>query len=257
MEAILETILMVGVRILTLPAYVVYLMIKPVTFAQTINMGLTLVAIAAIFLVRGYRDNKFQGPIDSNMIMSMYVMFNAAIPLFIAPALSVETNTVIGMATVYQPSALTTVYKPKSDYKKIYANDGDVQFKDFSFDTEHPENLLHKNKDEKTFVDLFAIDNTHKMTATKNGTTETYTVRYADKDITIAYDKDVDRDNLEKAKVTIDSIYARKETAITKVHGKHVATDHYRRLKIKISVHATKAMNETSANKTTIKKVMD
>lgn len=29
MEAILETILMVGVRILTLPAYVVYLMIKP------------------------------------------------------------------------------------------------------------------------------------------------------------------------------------------------------------------------------------
>lgn len=257
MEAILETILMVSVRILTLPAYVVYLMIKPVTFAQTINMGLTLVAIAAIFLVRGYRNNKFQGPIDSNMILSMYVMFNAAIPLFIAPALSVETNTVIGMATVYQPSALTTVYKPKSDYKKIYANDGDVQFKDFSFNTEHPENLLHKNKDEKTIVDLIAIDDTHKMTATKNGTTETYNVRYADKDVTIAYDKNVDRDNLEKAKVTIDSIYARKETAITKVHGKQVATDNYRRLKIKISVHATKAMNETSANKTTIKKVMD
>lgn len=257
MDAILEIILMVSVRILTLPAYVVYLMIKPVTFAQTINMGLTLVAIAAIFLVRGYRNNKFQGPIDSNMILSMYVMFSAAVPLFIAPALSVETNTVIGMATVYQPSALTTVYEPKSDYKKIYANDGDVQFKDFSFDTEHPENLLHKNKDEKTFVDLFAIDNTHKMTATKNGTTETYKVRYSDKDITIAYDKDVDRDNLETAKVTIDSIYAHKETAITKVHGKHVATDHYRRLKIKVSVHATKAMNETSANKTTIKKVMD
>lgn len=257
MDAILETILMVGVRILTLPAYVVYLMIKPVTFAQTINMGLTLVAIAAIFLVRGYRNNKFQGPIDSNMIMSMYVMFSAAVPLFIAPALSVETNTVIGMATVYQPSALTTVYKPKSDYKKIYANDDDVQFKDFSFDTEHPENLLHKNKDEQTFVDLIAIDDTHKMTATKNGTTQTYNVRYADKDITIAYDKDVDRDNLETAKVTIDNIYARKETAITKVHGKHVATDHYRRLKINISVHATKAMNETSANKTTIKKVMD
>lgn len=257
MEAILETILIIGVRILTLPAYVVYLMIKPVTFAQTINMGLTLVAIAAIFLVRGYRDNKFQGPIDSNMILSMYVMFSAAVPLFIAPALSVETNTVIGMATVYQPSALTTVYKPKSDYKKIYANDGDVQFKDFSFNTEHPENLLHKNKDEKTFVDLIAIDGTHKMTATKNGTTQTYNVRYADKDITIAYDKDVDRDNLETAKVTIDSIYARKETAITKVHGKHVATDHYRRLKINISVHATKTMNETSANKTTIKKVMD
>lgn len=257
MEAILETILMVGVRILTLPAYVVYLMIKPVTFAQTINMGLTLVAIAAIFLVRGYRDNKFQGPIDSNMILSMYVMFSAAVPLFIAPALSVETNTVIGMATVYQPSALTTVYKPKSDYKKIYANDGDVQFKDFSFNTEHPENLLHKNKDEKTIVDLIAIDDTHKMTATKNGTTETYKVRYSDKDITIAYDKNVDRDNLENAKVTIDSVYARKETAITKIHGKHVAIDHYRRLKINISVHVTKAMNETSANKTTIKKVMD
>lgn len=191
MGAILETIPIIGVRILTLPAYVVYLMIKPVTFTQTINMGLTLVAIAAIFLVRGYRDNKFQGPIDSNMILGMYVMFSAAVPLFIAPALSVETNTVIGMATVYQPSALTTVYKPKSDYKKIYANDGDVQFKDFGFDTEHPENLLRKNKDEKTIVSLLAFDNTHEMTATKNGTTETYKVRYADKDVTIAYDKDV------------------------------------------------------------------
>lgn len=257
MDAILETILMVGVRILTLPAYVVYLMIKPVTFAQTVNMGLTLVAIAAIFLVRGYRDNKFQGPIDSNMIMAMYVMFSAAVPLFIAPALSIETNTVIGMATVYQPSALTTVYKPTSDYKKIYANDGDVQFKDWSFDTKHPDNLLTKNKDEKTIVSLPECNANHKLTATKNGTTKTYTVRYADKDITIAYDKDVDRDNLENAKVTIDSIYARKETAITKVYGKKVDTSNYRRLKIKISVHATKDMKSTSADKTTIKKVMD
>lgn len=62
MEAILETILIISVRILTLPAYVVYLMIKPVTFAQTINMGLTLVAIAAIFLVRGYRNKKIPRP---------------------------------------------------------------------------------------------------------------------------------------------------------------------------------------------------
>lgn len=256
MEAILETILTVGVRILTLPAYIVYLMIKPVTFTQTINMGLTLVAIAAIFLVRGYRDNKFQGPIDSNMLMGMYVMFSAAVPLLFAPAIS-NSNPIVGMATVYQPSALTTAYKPKSDYKKIYANDGNVQFKDFDFDTEHPENLLRKNKDEKTIVDLIAIDDTHEMTATKNGTTETYKVRYADKDVTIAYDKDVDRDNLENAKVTIDSVYARKETAITKVHGRTVDTSNYRRLKINISVHATKAMKETSANKTTIKKVMD
>lgn len=257
MEAILETILIISVRILTLPAYIVYLMIKPVTFAQTINMGLTLVAIAAIFLVRGYRDNKFQGPIDSNMIMAMYVMFSAAVPLFIAPAIS-DSNPAISMAQAYQPSALTTVYKPKSDYKKIYANDGNVQFRDVgSFDTEHPEDLLYKGKNENTKVSLLTFDNTHEMTATKNGTTETYKVRYGDKDITVTYDKDVDRDNLETAKVTIDSIYARKETAITKIHGKTVDTSNYRRLKINISVHATKAMNETSANKTTIKKVMD
>lgn len=255
MDAILETILTVGVRIITLPAYSVYLIMKPTTTSQTITMGLILVAIAAFFAIRGYRDNKFQGPIDSNMTMAFYVIISACVPLFFAPAIT-EGSPVIGMAQAYQPSTITTIYKPKSDYKKIYTNDGDVQFKDFSFDTEHPENLLHKNKDEKTIVDLIAIDDTHKMTATKNGTTETYNVRYADKDVTIAYDKNVDRDNLEKAKVTIDSIYARKETAITKVHGKQVATDHYRRLKINISIHATKAMNETSANKTTIKKVM-
>lgn len=256
MDAILETILTIGVRIVTLPAYLVYLIMRPTTTSQTITMGLILVAIAAFFTIRGYRDNKFQGPIDNNMAMAFYVIISACVPLFFAPAIT-EGSPVIGMAQAYQPSALTTVYKPKSDYKKIYVNDGDVQFKDFSFDTEHPENLLHKNKDEKkTIVDLIAIDDTHKMTATKNGTTETYNVRYADKDVTIAYDKNVDRDNLEKAKVTIDSIYARKETAITKVHGKQVATDHYRRLKINISIHATKAMNETSANKTTIKKVM-
>lgn len=256
MEAILGTILMISVRILTLPAYVVYLMIKPVTFAQTINMGLTLVAIAAIFLVRGYRNNKFQGPIDSNMILSMYVMFSAAVPLLFAPTIT-EGNPVIGMAQAYQPSAITTVYKPKSDYKKIYANDGDVQFKAFNFDTEHPDQLLYKSKGKKTTVSLPGYNANHEMTATKNGTTETYKVRYADKDVTIAYDKDVDRNNLEKAKVTIDSIYARKETTITKVHGRTVDTSNYRRLKINISVHATKAMNETSANKTTIKKVMD
>lgn len=255
MDAILETILTVGVRIITLPAYSVYLIMKPTTTSQTITMGLILVAIAAFFAIRGYRDNKFQGPIDSNMTMAFYVIISACVPLFFAPTIT-EGSPVIGMAQAYQPSAITTIYKPKSDYKKIYTNDSDVQFKDFSFDTEHPENLLHKNKDEKTIVDLIAIDDTHKMTATKNGTTETYNVRYADKDVTIAYDKNVDRDNLEKAKVTIDSIYARKETAITKVHGKQVATDHYRRLKINISIHATKAMNETSANKTTIKKVM-
>ena len=254
MDAILETILTIGVRIVTLPAYLVYLIMRPTTASQTITMGLILVAIAAFFTIRSYRNNKFQGPIDSNMTMAFYVIISACVPLLFAPTIT-EGNPVIGMAQAYQPSALTTVYKPKSDYKKIY-NDGDVQFKDFSFDTEHPENLLHKNKDEKTIVDLIAIDDTHKMTATKNGTTETYNVRYADKDVTIAYDKNVDRDNLEKAKVTIDSIYARKETAITKVHGKQVATDHYRRLKINISIHATKAMNETSANKTTIKKVM-
>lgn len=256
MDAILETILMVGVRIVTLPAYLLYLIMRPTTISQTITMGLTLVAIAAIFLVRGYRNDRHEGIGDGNMNMASYVIISAAVPLLITPAIT-EGNPVIGMAQAYQPSAITTVYKPKSDYKKIYTNDSDVQFKDFSFDTEHPENLLHENKDEQTFVDLFAIDNTHKMTATKNGTTETYKVRYSDKDITIAYDKDVARDNLETAKVTIDSIYARKETAITTVHGKHVATDHYRRLKINISVHATKTMNETSANKTTIKKVMD
>ena len=255
MDAILETILTVGVRIVTLPAYLVYLIMRPTTASQTITMGVILVAIAAFFTIRSYRNNKFQGPIDSNMTMAFYVIISACVPLLFAPTIT-EGNPVIGMAQAYQPSALTTVYKPKSDYKKIYVNDGDVQFKDFSFDTAHPENLLHKNKDEKTIVDLIAIDDTHKMTATKNGTTETYNVRYADKDVTIAYDKNVDRDNLEKAKVTIDSIYARKETAITKVHGKQVATDHYRRLKINISIHATKAMNETSANKTTIKKVM-
>lgn len=256
MDTILETILTIGMRIVTLPAYLVYLIMRPTTTSQTITMGLILVAIAAFFTVRGYRDNKFQGPLDSNMTMAFYVIISACVPLFFAPAIT-EESPVIGMAQAYQPSAITTIYKPKSDYKKIYTNDGDVQFKDFSFNTEHPENLLHKNKDEKTIVDLIAIDDTHKMTATKNGTTETYNVRYADKDVTIAYDKNVDRDNLEKAKVTIDSIYARKETAITKVHGKQVATDNYRRLKINISVHTTKAMNETSANKTTIKKVMD
>lgn len=256
MDTILETILTIGMRIVTLPAYLVYLIMRPTTTSQTITMGLILVAIAAFFTVRGYRDNKFQGPLDSNMTMTFYVIISACVPLFFAPAIT-EGSPVIGMAQAYQPSAITTIYKPKSDYKKIYTNDGDVQFKDFSFNTEHPENLLHKNKDEKTIVDLIAIDDTHKMTATKNGTTETYNVRYADKDVTIAYDKNVDRDNLEKAKVTIDSIYARKETAITKVHGKQVATDNYRRLKINISVHTTKAMNETSANKTTIKKVMD
>lgn len=256
MEAILETILMVGIRIVTLPAYLLYLIMRPTTITQTITMGLILVAIAAFFVIRGYRNDRHEGIGDGNMNMASYVIISACVPLFFAPAIT-EGSPVIGMAQAYQPSAITTVYKPKSDYKKIYANDGDVQFKDFSFNTEHPENLLHKNKDEKTIVDLIAIDDTHKMTATKNGTTETYNVRYADKDVTIAYDKNVDRDNLEKAKVTIDSIYARKETAITKVHGKQVATDNYRRLKINISVHATKAMNETSANKTTIKKVMD
>lgn len=256
MDAILETILMVGVRIVTLPAYLLYLIMRPTTISQTITMGLILVAIAAFFTIRGYRDNRHEGIGDGNMAMASYVIISAAVPLLVAPAIT-EGSPVIGMAQAYQPSALTTVYKPTSDYKKIYANDGDVQFKDFSFDTEHAKNLLHKNKDEQTIVDLIAIDDTHEMTATKNGTTETYKVRYADKDIAITYDKDVDRDNLEKAKVTIDSIYARKETAITTVHGKHVTTDHYRRLKINISVHATKAMNETSANKTTIKKVMD
>lgn len=256
MDAILETILTIGVRIVTLPAYLLYLIMRPTTISQTITMGLILVAIAAFFTIRGYRDDRHEGIGDGNMAMASYVIISAAIPLLIAPAIT-EGSPVIGMAQAYQPSAITTVYKLKSDYKKIYTNDSDVQFKDFSFDTEHPENLLHKYKDEKTIVDLIAIDDTHKMTATKNGTTETYNVRYADKGITITYDKDVDRDNLEAAKVTIDSIYARKETAITKVHGKHVATDHYRRLKINISVHATKAMNKTSANKTTVKKVMD
>lgn len=256
MDAILETILTVGVRIITLPAYSVYLIMKPTTTSQTITTGLILVAIAAFFAIRGYRDNKFQGPIDSNMTMTFYVIISAAVPLLFAPTIT-EGNPVIGMAQAYQPSAITTVYKPKSDYKKIYANDGDVQFKAFNFDTEHPDQLLYKSKGKKTTVSLPGYNANHEMTATKNGTTETYKVRYADKDVTIAYDKDVDRNNLEKAKVTIDSIYARKETAITKVHGRTVDTSNYRRLKINISVHATKAMNETSANKTTIKKVMD
>ena len=255
MDTILETILTIGMRIVTLPAYLVYLIMRPTTTSQTITMGLILVAIAAFFTVRGYRDNKFQGPLDSNMTMAFYVIFSAAVPLLFAPTIT-EGSSVIGMAQAYQPSAITTVYKPKSDYKKIYTNDGDVQFGTWAFDTKHPDQLL-KKKDGKAAVSLLAFDDDEEMTATKNGTTETYTVRYADKDVTIAYDKDVDRDNLENAKVTIDSIYARKETAIVKVHGKHVATDHYRRLKINISVHATKAMNETSANKTTIKKVMD
>ena len=255
MDTILETILTVGVRIITLPAYSVYLIMKPTTTSQTITMGLILVAIAAFFAIRGYRDNKFQGPIDSNMTMAFYVIISACVPLFFAPAIT-EGSPVIGMAQAYQPSAITTIYKPKSDYKKIYTNDGDVQFGTWAFDTKHPDQLL-KKKDGKAAVSLLAFDDDEEMTATKNGTTETYTVRYADKDVTIAYDKDVDRDNLENAKVTIDSIYARKETAIVKVHGKQVATDNYRRLKINISVHATKDMKSTSADKTTIKKVMD
>lgn len=256
MDAILETILMVGVRIVTLPAYLLYLIMRPTTISQTITMGLILVAIAAFFTIRGYRDNRHEGIGDGNMAMASYVIISAAVPLLVAPAIT-EGSPVIGMAQAYQPSAITTIYKPKSDYKKIYTNDGDVQFKAFNFDTEHPDQLLYKSKGKKTTVSLPGYNANHEMTATKNDTTETYKVRYADKDVTIAYDKDVDRNNLETAKVTIDSIYARKETAITKVHGKHVATDHYRRLKINISVHATKAMNETSANKTTIKKVMD
>ena len=256
MDAILETILIVGVRIVTLPAYLLYLIMRPTTISQTITMGLVLVAIAAFFTIRGYRDDRHEGIGDGNMAIASYIIINAAVPLLFAPAIT-EGSPVIGMAQAYQPSAITTVHKPKSDYKKIYTNDGDVQFKDFGFDTEHPENLLHKNKEEKTIVDLIAIDDTHKMTATKNGTTQTYKVCYADKDITIAYDKDVDRDNLENAKVTIDSIYARKETAITKVHGKKINTSNYRRLKIKVSVHATKDMKDASSNKTAIKKVMD
>lgn len=255
MEAILETILTIGVRIVTLPAYLVYLIMRPTTTSQTITMGLILVAIAAFFTVRGYRDNKFQGPLDSNMTMAFYVIISAAVPLLFAPTIT-EGSPVIGMAQAYQPSAITTVYKPKSDYKKIYTNDGDVQFGTWAFDTKHPDQLL-KKKDGKAAVSLLAFDSDTKMTATKNGTTKTYTVRYSDKDITIAYDKDVDRDNLENAKVTIDSIYARKETAITKIHGKKVNTSNYRRLKIKVSVHATKDMKSTSADKTTIKKVMD
>lgn len=255
MDAILETILTVGVRIVTLPAYLVYLIMRPTTTSQTITMGLILVAIAAFFTVRGYRDNKFQGPIDSNMTIAFYVIISACVPLFFAPAIT-EGSPVIGMAQAYQPSAITTIYKPKSDYKKIYTNDGDVQFGTWAFDTKHPDQLL-KKKDSKAAVSLLAFDDDEEMTATKNGTTKTYTVRYSDKDITIAYDKDVDRDSLENAKVTIDSIYARKETAITKVHGKKVDTSNYRRLKIKVSVHATKDMKNTSADKTTIKKVMD
>lgn len=256
MDAILETIMTVGVRIITLPAYLVYLVIRPTTIAQTVTMGLILVAIATFFTVRGYRNNKFQGPIDSNMTMAFYVIISAAVPLLFAPTIT-EGNPVIGMAQAYQPSAITTVYKPKSDYKKIYTNDSDVQFKDWAFDTKHPDRLLTTRKDEKTIVSLPECNANHKLTATKNGTTKTYTVRYADKDITIAYDKDVDRDNLENAKVSIDSIYARKETAITKVHGKKVDTSNYRRLKIKVSIHATKDMKSTSADKTTIKNVMD
>lgn len=106
-------------------------------------------------------------------------------------------------------------------------------------------------------MSLLAFDSDEDMTATKNGTTKTYTVRYADKDVTITYDKDVDRDNLENAKVTIDSIYARKETAIMKIHGKKVDTSTYRHLKIKVSIHATKDMKDASSNKTAIKNVMD
>lgn len=256
MEAILETILMVGIRIVTLPAYLLYLIMRPTTITQTITMGLILVAIAAFFVIRGYRNDRHEGIGDGNMNMASYVIISAAVPLLIAPTIT-EGNPVIGMAQAYQPSAITTVYKPKSDYKKIYTNDSDVQFKDWSFDTKHPDQLLHKNKDEKTIVSLPECDTNHKLTATKNGTTKTYTVRYADKDITIAYDKDVDRDNLENAKVTIDSIYARKETAIMKIHGKKVDTSTYRRLKIKVSVHATKDMKDASSNKTAIKKVMD
>lgn len=256
MDAILETILMVGVRIVTLPAYLLYLIMRPTTVSQTITIGLILVAIAAFFTIRGYRDNRHEGIGDGNMAMASYVIISAAVPLLIAPAVT-KGNPVIGMAQAYQPSAITTVYKPTSDYKKIYANDGDVQFKDFSFDTEHPDQLLYKSKGKKTTVSLPGYNANHEMTATKNGTTETYKVRYADRDVTIAYDKDIDRNNLENAKVTIDSIYARKETAITKVHGRTVDTSNYRRLKINISVHTTKDMKETSANKTTIKKVMD
>lgn len=256
MDAILETILMVGVRIVTLPAYLLYLIMRPTTISQTITMGLILVAIATFFTVRGYRDNKHEGIGDGNMAMASYIIISAAVPLLIAPAIT-EGSPVIGMAQAYQPSAITTVYKPKSDYKKIYANDGDVQFKAFNFDTEHPDQLLYKSKGKKTTVSLPGYNSNHEMTATKNGTTETYKVRYADKDVTIAYDKDVDRNNLENAKVTIDSIYARKETAIMKIHGKKVDTSNYRRLKIKVSVHATKDMKDTSNNKTAIKKVMD
>lgn len=256
MDAILETILTVGVRIVTLPAYLLYLIMRPTTISQTITMGFILVAIAAFFTVRGYRAKKSGGVADGNMLMATYIIGSAAVPLLIAPAVT-EGSPVIGMAQAYQPSAITTVYKPESDYKKIYTNDSDVQFENWAFDTKHPDQLLYKKKGGKTTVSLLALDSDEKMTATKNGTTKTYTVRYADKDITIAYDKDVDRDNLENAKVTIDSIYARKETAITKIHGKKVDTSTYRRLKIKVSVHATKDMKDASSNKTAIKKVMD
>ena len=148
MDAILETILTVGVRIITLPAYSVYLIMKPTTTSQTITMGLILVAIAAFFAIRGYRDNKFQGPIDSNMTMAFYVIISACVPLFFAPTIT-EGSPVIGMAQAYQPSAITTIYKPKSDYKKIYTNDGDVQFKDFSFELNIPKIYCIRTKTKK------------------------------------------------------------------------------------------------------------
>ena len=49
MDAILEAILTVGMRIVTLPAYLVYLIMRPTTTSQTITMGLILVVIAAFF----------------------------------------------------------------------------------------------------------------------------------------------------------------------------------------------------------------
>lgn len=145
MDAILETILTVGIRIVTLPAYLLYLIMRPTTISQTITMGLILVAIAAFFTVRGYRDIKNEGIGDGNMLMATYVIGSAAVPLLFAPVIT-EGSPVIGMAQAYQPSAITTVYKPKSDYKKIYTNDSDVQFETWAFDTKHPDQLLHKKK---------------------------------------------------------------------------------------------------------------
>lgn len=243
------------IRLLTFPAWLLYRLITPTTTTQLAIILVILTSFAIFFLRRVLKDN--YDFLFWDFLAGITCVISAVI-VAIAMLPSNEENQYVALAKVYQPSAITTTYKTKSTYKKIYANTDKVQFKDAHFDTSTSTNNTLLNLNDKQPLDIFPNttanpSDIHNMTAAKDTTTKDYLVRYTIKDLTITYDKGLTSKDHDNADVTINNIYARKETRITKVHGKIVETKAYHHLKIDVSIHTTKTIKD----KATIQKIMN